>query len=95
MVSNVLTLFVNLPKVIYSLTYGIEGVFRGCGGNSFMSPCNNDESKCPGANICVCDNELCNDVCNDSNTATTATTEILMLAAASLCTSMHSMERWF
>ena len=77
--------------MIYSLTFVIAGVVRGCAPTPGITPCHNDESRCAGANICVCDHELCNDVCNHSTTTKTATIEILILTAASLRLLIHLM----
>ena len=56
------------------ISYSIEAVFRGCAASQAV-PCHNDEAQCNGANICVCDHKLCNDVCNDFTTAATDTTD--------------------
>ena len=77
--------------MIYSLTFVIAGVVRGCEPTPGIVPCHNDESRCAGANICVCDHELCNDVCNHSNTALIATLEILILTTVSLRILIHLM----
>ena len=63
-----------LANELSNISYANEAVFRGC-ATSQVVPCHNDEAQCNGANICVCDHKLCNDVCNDFTTTATDTTD--------------------
>lgn len=70
-------------------SYVIKAVFRGCATIPEDVPCHNDAANCNGANICVCDHKLCNDVCNDVTTTTTATTDTFSSSIALASKTNH------